>query len=498
MRVILLLCICAVAVGSPLGCPFSASKNPSTNDLTRASQAQPRPDYLENTKSISAKLNQHLALDLKLKTAPCDSFTMDELKALQRALHCQLSTELNGVYKAKPDRRALRFDSLDAFEGHWKAQEEEIEKDASAHGTLRAARCAEVVQWYVHHLTEEGRSAFKDKAAVLPQMAPFDMSVSASNASAATKAAYSTSYTCVSGHNNNETNALNGTGSYPYWPEEVTYNATGFGPYPFWLGPVSADISQGVGIQVSWSRTKKAEKFEHASCAMSNAGYSSDGVPCVHLMLQGAAYFYTAAEDFCCISGTAPVCTNKCDDTGLCGSPAGQTCSALVQKYSCADYYAPGKAYAGWCDKECGYGACAKSEAPKPAAASRKLLQPGGQSQVLTAVQYDWMKDMTLQGTTDGYEGTYYSGKVKNYTMDCSGGCGPGNFYIWYLTDMNDKPIEQGEGCQVMPRTSSCTTGGSYLFHQYNPATWKETTLDASVFAVPDVCQKTTTQCEYP
>jgi len=404
--------------------------------------------------------------------------------------------DLNGIYESKADSRALRFPDLEAFEKHWEAQEEEIKKDASAHPVLRAARCAEIVQWYVHHLNEDAKDALKAKSTVLPKMAAFDPLVATSNASANTKAAYATSYTCVNGHNNTESN-FNATDSkYPFWPKEVTYNATGFGPYPFWLGPVSADISQGVGIQVWWSQPKQAEKFAHASCAMTNAGYSKNDVPCVQLMLQGASYFYTAAEDFCCISGKAPVCENKCDVTGECGSPAGEKCSALVQKYSCADYYAPGKAYAGWCDKECGYGLCANTSAPVPS--GRKLLQD--QAQVLTAVQYDWMRDMTLQGTSDNYVGTYYSGSVKNYTMDCSGqdGCGPGNFYIWYLTDMNDRPIEQGEGCQIMPRTSSCQTGGSYLFHQYNPATWKETTHDASVFAVPDICKSTTSYCMYP
>merc|ERR1711998_594403 len=87
------------------------------------------------------------------------------------------------------------------------------------------------------------------------------------------------------------------------------------------------------------------------------------------------------------------------------------------------------------------------------------------QGQVLTAVQWDWMSKMTLNGESD-YSGEYYSGKVKNYTLDCSGGdggCGPGNFYIWYYTTLDDRPVEQGEGCQVMPRTSQCSTGGSYL-----------------------------------
>ena len=53
-------------------------------------------------------------------------------------------------------------------------------------------------------------------------------------------------------------------------------------------------------------------------------------------------------------------CGNKCDDYKVCGSPAGQTCSALVQQYSCEKYYCPTCDYAGWCDKECGFGVCSK------------------------------------------------------------------------------------------------------------------------------------------
>lgn len=53
-----------------------------------------------------------------------------------------------------------------------------------------------------------------------------------------------------------------------------------------------------------------------------------------------------------------------------------------------------------------------------------------GQQQVLTAVQFDWFKEMTYNGISD-FSGDYYTGSVKNYTMDCSEGCGPGSFYIW-------------------------------------------------------------------
>jgi len=52
-------------------------------------------------------------------------------------------------------------------------------------------------------------------------------------------------------------------------------------------------------------------------------------------------------------------CANKCDvpNSGCAGK-----CADLVKKYPCATYYAPGKQYAGWCDKQCGYGVCGKTQ----------------------------------------------------------------------------------------------------------------------------------------
>lgn len=47
------------------------------------------------------------------------------------------------------------------------------------------------------------------------------------------------------------------------------------------------------------------------------------------------------------------------------------TCAALVKKFPCSEYYAPGKIYAGWCDKTCGYGSCAgPSPSPPPGPSS--------------------------------------------------------------------------------------------------------------------------------
>jgi hypothetical protein len=67
-----------------------------------------------------------------------------------------------------------------------------------------------------------------------------------------------------------------------------------------------------------------------------------------------------------------------------------------------------------------------------------------------------------------------------------------------YLTKPDGTPIEQGEGCQIMPRTSKCSTGGSYLYHNYDPDSWESTEPDASIFDVPSVCTQSTKTCYFP
>lgn len=54
---------------------------------------------------------------------------------------------------------------------------------------------------------------------------------------------------------------------------------------------------------------------------------------------------------------TIAPCEDKCTENPLvCG---GLTCRSLLQQYSCSEYYAPGKQFAGYCDVSCGYSDCA-------------------------------------------------------------------------------------------------------------------------------------------
>lgn len=51
-------------------------------------------------------------------------------------------------------------------------------------------------------------------------------------------------------------------------------------------------------------------------------------------------------------------CIDKCSLTSNAALCSNQNCSSLVEKYPCDEYYAPGKPYAGWCDRTCGFGQC--------------------------------------------------------------------------------------------------------------------------------------------
>jgi len=115
----------------------------------------------------------------------------------------------------------------------------------------------------------------------------------------------------------------------------------------------------------------------------------------------------------------------------------------------------------------------------------------------LTTMQRDFYKVFEYKGTVDNYvsEHGYYSGPVKMYSMHLTQ---PSNFWFWYVTDLDDKPIEQGEGpCEMYSSNGdrNCRGPPKMLFHQYDPASFSEATIDASVFDVPEVCQKTTQEC---
>jgi hypothetical protein len=111
----------------------------------------------------------------------------------------------------------------------------------------------------------------------------------------------------------------------------------------------------------------------------------------------------------------------------------------------------------------------------------------------LTRPQRTFMDVMSLKGTMDNYtsEDGLYTGKAKHYSMHLTN---PSDFWFWYVTDMEDKPLEQGEGpCDMYTSSGSreCSGPPKMLFHQYHPGTFTNATIASSTFAIPDICKKT-------
>ena len=107
------------------------------------------------------------------------------------------------------------------------------------------------------------------------------------------------------------------------------------------------------------------------------------------------------------------------------------------------------------------------------------------------------MDVFTYDGIVRDYvaEDGLFAGSVKKYSMHLAN---PSNFYFWYVTDLDDQPVEQGEGPCAMYNTNGtrdCGGPPKMLFHQYHQETFKEAVLDDAVFALPPVCQTTKTTC---
>jgi hypothetical protein len=119
-----------------------------------------------------------------------------------------------------------------------------------------------------------------------------------------------------------------------------------------------------------------------------------------------------------------------------------------------------------------------------------------GTIEKLTAPQSDFMDSMTDMGDMD-FKGDFYSGKVKYYLMTLPQS--EAVRYFWYLTTPEGKPVEQGEGGKPSSDDKPSNPGqGILIWHEYNTSSFEATTLDSSVFAIPDICKNTYTQCAFP
>jgi hypothetical protein len=107
-------------------------------------------------------------------------------------------------------------------------------------------------------------------------------------------------------------------------------------------------------------------------------------------------------------------------------------------------------------------------------------------SEPLSSPSADFMDTFTYKDTED-FTGTFYTGKIKKYLVELPST--EAVTWFWYMTDMQDRPVEQGEGGHG---------SGIVVYHEYNTSSFESTTHDPSVFEPPAICKTTTVSCAFP
>lgn len=248
---------------------------------------------------------------------------------------------------------------------------------------------------------------------------------------------YAASTTCQTGHK-----MVAGSGSsthkWPDWPEELHYSARAHGAYPFWWGGGSDSAS--ADMEVWWSEKQGAEKFAHTACTGQSSWLNG---PCVHLML----------------------------------APG----SNITSRSSKPQSYLYTKDESKCCISE-------------PSASSTLKFPPSGGVETLAPSQGTFWKEFTYKGEVD-FNGVHYQGKAKYYLLS---GVNEPVTDFWYFTDLDGKPVQQGEAGTGPTDQGYPVSIGHTIWHDYDQSTFDTSAIDPSVFAIPSACKTTTLSCAFP
>merc|ERR1712203_1153525 len=146
-------------------------------------------------------------------------------------------------------------------------------------------------------------------------------------------------------------------------------------------------------------------------------------------------------------------------------------------------------------------------EEPKPivkASAPRAYLYTADEKQcciseptygeTLAPSQGNFWNTFSYQGDVD-FTGVYYQGKAKHYVL--SGVNEPVRDF-WYFTDLDGKPVQQGEAGTGPTDQGYPTSIGHTIWHDYDQSSFDTSPIDPSIFEVPAACKSTTLSCAFP
>ncbi|CAK0880435.1 unnamed protein product [Prorocentrum cordatum] len=131
-------------------------------DLVRARASRPHvKSPVTGSSAVAAFANMNRVLSRGgARTLPCDAFDHTDLNRLARTLYAARSVELHDLYASRSDRRAFHFEDFGYKERLWSAEEVAAGVlSEESYNATRDGKCAEMVMWYVHHLSQAKRES---------------------------------------------------------------------------------------------------------------------------------------------------------------------------------------------------------------------------------------------------------------------------------------------------------------------------------------------------
>jgi len=117
-----------------------------------------------------------------------------------------------------------------------------------------------------------------------------------------------------------------------------------------------------------------------------------------------------------------------------------------------------------------------------------------GPAETLAPSQGTFWNTFTYKGEVD-FSGVYYQGKAKYYVLT---GVNEPVREFWYFTDLDGKPVQQGEAGTGPTDQGYPVSIGHTIWHDYDPSSLNTSAFDTSVFDVPAACKTTTLTCAFP
>ena len=117
-----------------------------------------------------------------------------------------------------------------------------------------------------------------------------------------------------------------------------------------------------------------------------------------------------------------------------------------------------------------------------------------GTPETLAPSQGNFWNTFTYKGEVD-FKGVNYEGKAKYYVLT---GVNEPVREFWYFTDLDGKPVQQGEAGTGPTDQGYPVSIGHTIWHDYDQSSFDTSAIDESVWAIPEACKTTTLTCAFP